>query len=131
MLNVHEDFSGINFTPCRPTEFTRGRLLAIAALILARIRPPIREWRAVRRSAASPRVHSTQLEELMLEAVAPSRECADPTWYRALMREADTTSIVAARLQGYMPEELVRGAASAAAAVVHGRIRVKGGRHAA
>lgn len=111
--------------------FVRGRLLAIAALIVVRIRPSPREWRVIRRSASSPRVRSTQLEQLLFEAVAPSRECADPAWFLALTREQDTAGIVAARLDGFMPIELLHDAAAAAAAVVHGRLRVREDRHVA
>lgn len=113
---------------CRPQHpqrshvlaFARGRLLAIAALAVAVSEPSAREWRIVRRSANRCESPLTQLELLLIEAVAPSPECADPAWHWMLTRERDCADIIRARLYGYMPAELLNDASKTAAAVVHG-----------
>lgn len=107
--------------PKKINTYQRGRLLAIAALALVVFKPSARGWRIIRRSAERRCLNpEKQLELLMLEAVAPSSECAAPAWYWALTRERDCAAIIRARLVGYMPSELIEDAAKAAAAVIHG-----------
>jgi len=106
--------------PATNSNVRRARLLAIAAMILIRYGPSVREWRIIRRSAAGPRVTASVLDQLLIEAAAPSPECADPSWFWGLTRESDLELIVAGRLRGFVPLELLRDAARVAAAVVFG-----------
>lgn len=108
--------------------FERGLHLAIAALAIERHQPSEQEWTIIQNAAANAR--STQLDELLLEATAPSRECADPGWFWAFTREDDARTIIMARLRGYMPEELLEDAAKAAAAVIFGAaVRIERRQH--
>lgn len=106
--------------PKKINAYQRGRLLAIAALALEVFKPSAREWRIIRRSTNRCPNPVRQLQLLMIEACAPSRECAAPNWFWALTRETDCSEIIRARLDGYLPAELVNDAAIAAAAVVFG-----------
>jgi len=106
--------------------YRRARLLAIAALVLAEYRPSAREWRIIRRSATSPHAPSMQLDVLLIEAVAPSNECADPLWHRAMTREASAVTIAAECTRGYFPPTLIEDAAKAFVAVIYGHeVRIK------
>lgn len=111
--------------------YHRARDLSIAAGLIYKHRPTPRELEIITGSWASVGDLDGQLLMLMIEATAPSRECADPAWFWALTCEEDTAAIVAARCYGWMPPELIGNAAAAFAAVVHGRLRVKGVSHAA
>jgi hypothetical protein len=114
--------------------YARALDVALGVALLELHEPDERELEAVRR--ATRRRFQRQDPEayiysLLIERTAPSRECADPLWHRALTTEPTTAATIRERLRGYMPPELIAEAAAAAAAVVHGRLRVKGGRHAA
>jgi hypothetical protein len=103
--------------------YRRARDLGIAGGLVAKWNPTPHEleivvssWRSPRRTRAL----DDQLFQLLTQRTAPSRECADPRWFRALSRESDVVLIISARLRGYVPEELLEGASKAAAAVTFG-----------
>lgn len=116
---------------CGGYHYRRARALAIAAALLEYWRFNERELSITRASVRKLDDIGGKAFELALEWTAPSRECADPLWFRAFTSEAGLASIVAARMHGWMPDEYIELASAAFAAVVFGKLLVrKGGRHA-
>lgn len=109
----------------------RARDLRLAAGLIRLHRLDPRELTTAQDSWASVPDLAQGLCLLLIERLAPAPECADLSWFNALDNEVDTRLAVRGRLRGWFPESLIDAASAAAAAVMHGRLRVKGGRHVA
>lgn len=99
--------------------------LDLAAALLELHRPADREFAEVRawwRGRGDLELHVLRL---LIEAAAPSAECADPAWTWAVTGEDGMAAITEERMRGFAPAEPLQDACAAFAAVVFARLFVE------